>query len=114
MVVFPGETRTYAGLAGLRQAWIDWLEPWATYRIGIDELVDLGDRVVVLDRDHGRRGDMDQDVELLGATILTFTATSASRQPAPARDSDPRAPCPGRHESNQDEHLNAMASAACP
>ena len=77
--VFPGETRTYAGWAGLRKAWLDWLEPWATYRIGIDELVDVGDRVVVLDRDHGRRGDMDQEVELVAATILTFRDGKVTR-----------------------------------
>jgi ketosteroid isomerase-like protein len=77
--VFPGEIRTYAGLAGLRQAWLDWLEPWATYRIGIDELLDVGDRVVVLNRDHARRGDVDTEVELVGATILTFRNGKVAR-----------------------------------
>jgi ketosteroid isomerase-like protein len=79
VIVFPGETRTYAGLAGLRQAWLDWLEPWATYRIGIDELLDVGDRVVVFDRDHARRGDVDKEVELVGATILTFRDGKVAR-----------------------------------
>lgn len=77
--VFPGETRTDAGLEGLRSNWLDWIEPWATYRIGIDELIDLGERVVVLDRDRGRREDMDEDVELVGATILTFREGKVAR-----------------------------------
>jgi hypothetical protein len=38
--VLPGTTRTYAGLEGFRQNWLDWLEPWATYRSTIDEAID--------------------------------------------------------------------------
>jgi ketosteroid isomerase-like protein len=76
---FPGETRTYVGLEGLRKNWLDWLEPWATYRVGIDELIDVGERVVVLDRDHGRREDVDEEVELIGATILTFREGKVAR-----------------------------------
>ena len=77
--VFPGETRTDAGLEGLRNNWLDWLEPWATYRVGIDELIDLGERVVVLDRDRARREDMDAEVEMVGATILTFREGKVAR-----------------------------------
>ena len=77
--VFPGETRTAAGLEGFRNNWLDWLEPWATYRVGIDELIDLGERVVVLDRDRARREDMDEEVEMVGATILTFREAKVAR-----------------------------------
>src|SRR5438270_1486173 len=56
VMVFAGQTpRTYAGLEGLRKNWLDWLEPWATYRSGFDELIDVGDRVVILLRNHGGR-----------------------------------------------------------
>jgi ketosteroid isomerase-like protein len=72
VMVFPGETRTYAGMEGFRKNWLDWLEPWATYRTSIDELIDAGDRVVLLLRDHGRRADMDTEVELIGASIATI------------------------------------------
>ena len=72
VMVFPGETRTYAGLEGFRKNWLDWLEPWATYRTSIDELIDAGDRVLLLLRDRGRRQDMDAEVELVGASIATF------------------------------------------
>jgi ketosteroid isomerase-like protein len=37
-----------------------------------EELIDVGEHVVVLLRDRGRRKDMETDVELIGATILTF------------------------------------------
>ena len=72
VMVWPAVNRTYAGLEGLRKNWLDWLEPWATYRITIDELIDLGERVVVLSRNHGRREDMETEVELIAAAILTF------------------------------------------
>ena len=72
LMAFPGQTRTYPGLEGYRQNWLDWLEPWATYRTTLEEVVDAGDSVVLLLRDHGRRKDMDAEVELIGATTFTF------------------------------------------
>jgi hypothetical protein len=79
VVVFPGETRIYAGPEGLRKNWLDWLEPWATYRTGIDELIDVGERVVLLLRDHGRREGMDREVEIIGASIATIREGKLAR-----------------------------------
>ncbi len=72
LIAFPGQTRTDKGLEGYRRNWLDWLEPWATYRTTLEEVVDAGDSVVLLLRDHGRRKDMDAEVELMGATTFTF------------------------------------------
>lgn len=72
VVVFPGETRTAAGLEGFRKHWLDWLEPWASYRTEIEELIDRGDRILLLLRDHGRRADMELEVEVIGASIATI------------------------------------------
>ena len=72
VMVFPAETRTYAGPEGFRKNWLDWLAPWATYRTTIDELIDVGERVVLLLRDYGRRNDMETEVELIGASICTI------------------------------------------
>jgi ketosteroid isomerase-like protein len=72
VMVFPAETRTYAGPEGFRKNWLDWLAPWATYRSTIDELIDVGERVVLLLRDYGRRKDMETEVELIGASICTI------------------------------------------
>ena len=44
-----------------------------------DEIIDLGDRVVILLRDHGRRKDMETEVELFGATVLTFREGKIAR-----------------------------------
>jgi hypothetical protein len=85
--VLPGTTRTYAGLEGFRQNWLDWLEPWATYRSTIDEAIDLGERVLLLIRDHARREEMDAEVEMMGATITTI------RDGQVASDRVPQRPC---------------------
>jgi len=59
------------GIVGYREAWLDWLEPWATYRTEIEEIRDLGDRVAVLVRDFGRRHDMVGEIEFRGVAIYT-------------------------------------------
>jgi ketosteroid isomerase-like protein len=79
VIVLPHQTRTYAGLEGLRKNWLEWLEPWATYRTSIDELMDVGERVVLLLRDYGRRRGMEAEVELISATILTFRGGRVAR-----------------------------------
>ncbi len=79
VMVFPGQTRTYGGLEGYRRNWLDWLEPWATYRTTMDELVDAGESVVLLLRDHGRRKDMNEEVELIGATTFIFRGGKIAR-----------------------------------
>jgi ketosteroid isomerase-like protein len=50
----PEGERTYAGLEGLRDLFLDWYAPWATYRVEIEEAVDLGDRVLLLTKGFGR------------------------------------------------------------
>jgi ketosteroid isomerase-like protein len=67
-----GSGLTYSGIEGFREMWLDWLEPWAGYRTQVDEMFEVGDRVVVLVRDHGRRADTDVDVELISGSVWTF------------------------------------------
>ena len=43
-----GGATTYIGIDGFRKLWLDWLEPWATYHVRVDEVIDAGDRIVVL------------------------------------------------------------------
>ena len=78
-IVLPAETRMYVGLDGFRKNWLDWLEPWATYRTTIDELIDAGEHIVALLRDYGRRADMDTEIELIGATVVTFREGKLAR-----------------------------------
>jgi ketosteroid isomerase-like protein len=75
----PDGEVTYKGLDGLRETWLDWLSPWESYRIEAEELVDLGDRVVVLVRDRGHRKGLEHEVELIGASIWTVREGKIAR-----------------------------------
>jgi ketosteroid isomerase-like protein len=79
VVFLPGHTRTHGGPNGLRNNWLDWLEPWMAYRVTIDEVIDLGERVLVLTRNYGRRKDMQTEVEMVAAVILTFREGKVAR-----------------------------------
>lgn len=68
------------GLEGLRRIWLDWLEPWATYRTEEEETRDLGDgRVLYLGRDFGGRRDGLGEVELLSSAIWTVRDGKVTR-----------------------------------
>lgn len=66
--------KTYTGMDGLRALWLDWMTPWKTYRSEVEEAVDLGDRVLLLVRDLGRREENAQEIALLGAAVWTLRA----------------------------------------
>ena len=67
-----GAGTSYSGIEGFREMWIDWLEPWVTYRVQVDEMLEVGDRVVVLVRDRARRHGTDIEVELISGSVWTF------------------------------------------
>ncbi len=67
-----GAGPTYSGIDGFRAMWLDWLEPWASYRVQVDEMFGVGDSVVVLVRDRARRHGMDVEVELISGSLWTF------------------------------------------
>jgi SnoaL-like protein len=71
VAVWQGGT-TYVGVEGFREMWLDWLQPWATYHVQVDQIIDAGDRVVVLVRDSGRRPDMDAEVGLISGSVWTI------------------------------------------
>jgi hypothetical protein len=67
-----GAGKTYSGIDGFREMWLDWLEPWASYHVQVDEMFDVDDGVVVLVRDRARRHGMDVEVELISGSLWTF------------------------------------------
>lgn len=67
-----GAGATYSGIDGFREMWLDWLEPWASYHVQVDEMIDVHDSVAVLVRDRARRHGMDVDVELISGSLWTF------------------------------------------
>jgi ketosteroid isomerase-like protein len=78
-IVSHGVRSTYRGPDGLRAAWVDWLAPWDSYYTVIEDVVDLGDRVLVLPRDYGRRKDLATDVEQRGASVYTVRDAKVAR-----------------------------------
>ena len=66
-----GSYRLHTGFHGLRDTWLEWLEPWASYRSEIERLIDVGDRVVVLVRDFGRREEGGPEVAMTTGAIWT-------------------------------------------
>jgi ketosteroid isomerase-like protein len=79
VAVWRGAGTTYTGVDGFREMWLDWLEPWAVYRVQVEEVIDSGDRVVVLVRDRARRADMDAEVELISGSVWTIRDGRVSR-----------------------------------
>jgi ketosteroid isomerase-like protein len=63
-----GGTR-YVGVEGFRSLWLDWLEPWTSYHTAVEELIDAGDQVLALIRDHGQRADTDAEIELTASSV---------------------------------------------
>ncbi len=66
-----GTSETFVGREGVRAAYLDWLAPWATYRVEIEEAIDLGDRVLLLNRGFGRREGSQAEVENAAAALWT-------------------------------------------
>jgi ketosteroid isomerase-like protein len=80
VVRVPGDPIIGRGFEEWRRRFLDWIEPWETYRPGIEEIRDLGDRVVVLGRDRGRMKGMDREVESpKGLVLYTLRGGKISR-----------------------------------
>jgi ketosteroid isomerase-like protein len=67
-----GGRTVHSGIEGFREMWIDWLEPWAAYHVEVERMIEVGDSVVVLVRDRGRRHDTDAEVELISGSVWVF------------------------------------------
>ncbi|HYH59827.1 MAG TPA: nuclear transport factor 2 family protein [Thermoleophilaceae bacterium] len=59
------------GRLGFRQTWLEWLEPWESYRTETDRVIGCGDDVLVLVNDYGRKPGMTAEVRLFGAAVWT-------------------------------------------
>jgi ketosteroid isomerase-like protein len=86
-----GGGTTYSGIEGFREMWIDWLAPWATYHVQVEEMIEADDTVVVLVRDRARRQDMDVDVELISGSAWRFRDGKIARVEFYANREDLRA-----------------------
>lgn len=66
----PGGKR-YVGIDGFRQMWLDWLMPWAEYHTAIEEAIDCGEQVLLLQRSRGRIAGSTAEVELAPGVVWT-------------------------------------------
>ena len=63
--------KTYTGLDGFRDSWLDWLAPWAEYRTEVNEAIDCGERVLLLQSSRGRLEGSTKEVRLAPAVVYT-------------------------------------------
>jgi ketosteroid isomerase-like protein len=63
--------KTYTGLDGFRESWLDWLAPYAEYRTEIEEAIDCGERVLLLQSSSGRLEGSTKEVKLAPAVVYT-------------------------------------------
>jgi ketosteroid isomerase-like protein len=63
--------KTYTGLDGFRESWLDWLAPWAEYRTEVEEAIDCGERVLLLQSSSGRLEGSAKEVKLAPAVVYT-------------------------------------------
>jgi ketosteroid isomerase-like protein len=66
------ETLTYRGVEGLMEAWRDWLEPWTSYHLEVEEFLDAGDKVVAPVRVRARTAHDSVAVEHAPAGVWTI------------------------------------------
>ena len=66
-----GGGETFKGLDEMRTAWLDWLTPWESYRIELEQGLDCGDRVVTLYDVFASPAGSTREVKLSGADVWT-------------------------------------------
>ena len=59
--------------------WLDWLAPWAEYRTAIEQVIDCGERVLLLQRSSGRMQGSTQEVKLSPGVVWTVRAGKIAR-----------------------------------
>jgi ketosteroid isomerase-like protein len=74
MSAFRGwpERQVYAGLKGAREFIADWREPWEDWELELEELVDVGERVVAIVRQRGRSKGTGLPVDMHFAMVWTI------------------------------------------
>jgi ketosteroid isomerase-like protein len=64
--------RTYRGHEGVRESWERWLDQWDQYGWEAERIVDCGDAVLVVSREHGRGTASGVTVSARNHIVLTF------------------------------------------
>jgi ketosteroid isomerase-like protein len=72
MVGPGGFTGTFRGVDGFREAWADWLRPFETYEVEIEEIRDAGERVIALAHHTATTHESDAPMREAVAAVMTF------------------------------------------
>jgi len=78
-VTVVGIAKSGRGMDGLRTLWLDWLGPWAEYRTEVEDVIDCGDRVLVLNHSFGRLEGSTQEVREAPAAVWTVRDQKITR-----------------------------------
>ena len=62
----------FDGVDGLVRAWTDWLSPYESFSLELEEWIEAGDRIVVLVRSRARPRGARGEVEQAGGSVWTF------------------------------------------
>jgi hypothetical protein len=73
------DSQRVEGVEGLRDSWLQWLAPWESYRAEVEEAIDLGERVLLLIRDYGRRTSDMHEVAITSAAVWTVHEGKVTR-----------------------------------
>jgi ketosteroid isomerase-like protein len=68
----PGGTTVAKGFDDIRASYLDWFAPFATYRQEVEEVVDCGDRVLMLVRTFARLLGSVQEISNAAAEVFVF------------------------------------------
>ena len=74
-----GGGETFKGLDEMRTAWLDWLTPWESYRIELDQGLDCGDGVVTFYDVFASPAGSTREVKLSGADVWTVREGKIAR-----------------------------------
>jgi ketosteroid isomerase-like protein len=69
----------YRGVAGFLEGWRDWLEPWSSYRMDVEQILDAGDEVVSVLQVRARTKHDDVAMEHSPGSIWTVQDGKISR-----------------------------------
>ena len=67
-----GKDNVRSGVEGYEAAWQDWLEPFESFRLEFEDVVEEGDHVVVLVRQFGVPKGGGKEVQSAGAGVFEF------------------------------------------
>ena len=60
-------------VAGLRELRLEWLAPWASYRVELHDLIDLGDQLLAQAYNFGCLHGSGEEIRMDGAAVFSFT-----------------------------------------